>query len=98
VAEHRRRGGGGRHQHFHFLTQTGRYSYCIGENEKRAPGAAALEHGFAGKRARWRAIAAEAPQSWRHDGATAREILATIARSGIVIASETHAGLGDTVL
>ncbi len=45
------------------------------------------------------AIAAEAPQVIANtQGRTAREILATIARSGIVIASETHAGLGDTVL
>ena len=72
------------------FSQTGRYSYCIGENEEESPWEPLhVEHGFA----------AEAPQVVANTtGRTAREILATIARSGIVIASETHAGLGDTVL
>jgi hypothetical protein len=45
------------------------------------------------------AVAAEALQVVANtQGRTARDILATIARSGIVIASDAHAGLGDTVL
>jgi hypothetical protein len=82
------------------FSQTGRYSYCIGENEEESPWEPLhLEHGFAGEESTVAAIAAEAPQVVANTmGRTAREILATIARSGIVIASETHAGLGDTVL
>jgi hypothetical protein len=82
------------------FSQTGRYSYCIGENEEESPWEPLhVEHGFAAGESTVAAIAAEAPQVVANTmGRTAREILATIARSGIVIASETHAGLGDTVL
>ena len=45
------------------------------------------------------AVAAEAPQVVANtQGRTGSDILATIARSGTVIASDAHAGLGDTVL
>ena len=82
------------------FSQTGRYSYCIGENEEESPWEPLhVEHGFAAGDSTVAAIAAEAPQVVANTmGRTAREILATIARSGVVIASETHAGLGDTVL
>jgi len=82
------------------FSQTGRYSYCIGENEEESPWEPLhVEHGFAADDSTVAAIAAEAPQVVANTmGRTAREILATIARSGVVIASETHAGLGDTVL
>jgi hypothetical protein len=82
------------------FSQTGRYSYCIGENEEESPwGPLHVEHGFAAADSTVAAIAAEAPQVVANtSGRTAREILATIARSGIVIASDAHAGLGDTVL
>jgi len=82
------------------FSQTGRYSYCIGENEEASPWEPLhVEHGFAAGDSTVAVIAAEAPQVVANTmGRTAREILATVARSGIVIASETHAGLGDTVL
>ena len=58
-----------------------------------------MEHGFGALESTVAAIAAEAPQVVANTRSrTAREILATIARSGIVIASDAHAGLGDTVL
>jgi hypothetical protein len=82
------------------FSQTGRYSYCIGENEEESPWEPLhVEHGFAAGDSTVAAIAAEAPQVVANTmGRTAREILSTVARSGVVIASETHAGLGDTVL
>ncbi len=82
------------------FSQTGRYSYCIGENEEESPWEPLhVEHGFSLEDSTVAAIAAEAPQVVANTmGRTAREILSTIARSGVVIASETHAGLGDTVL
>jgi hypothetical protein len=44
-------------------------------------------------------VAAEAPQVVANtQGAPGATFLATIARSGTVIASDAHAGLGDTVL
>ncbi len=82
------------------FSQTGRYSYCIGENEEESPWEPLhVEHGFGALESVVAAIAAEAPQVVANTRSrTAREILATIARSGIVIASDAHAGLGDTVL
>ena len=82
------------------FSQPGRYSYCIGENEEENPWEPLhVEHGFASGESTVAAIAAEAPQVVANtQGRTARDILATIARSGIVIASDAHAGLGDTVL
>ena len=82
------------------FSQTGRYSYCIGENEEESPWEPLhVEHGFGALESTVAAIAAEAPQVVANTRSrTAREILATIARSGIVIASDAHAGLGDTVL
>ncbi len=82
------------------FSQSGRYSYCIGENEEASPWEPLhVEHGFAAGESTVAAVAAEAPQVVANtQGRTGREILATIARSGIVIASDAHAGLGDTVL
>jgi hypothetical protein len=82
------------------FSQTGRYSYCIGENEEASPWEPLhVEHGFAAGQSTVAAVAAEAPQVVANtQGRTGRGILATIARSGIVIASDAHAGLGDTVL
>jgi len=82
------------------FSQTGRYSYCIGENEEESPWQPLhVEHGFAAGESTVAAIAAESPQIVANTlGRTARDILATIARSGAVIASDAHAGLGDTVL
>src|SRR5207253_8033765 len=82
------------------FAQTGRYSYCIGEHEEESPWEPLhVEHGFGALESTVAAIAAEAPQVVANTRSrTAREILATIARSGIVIASDAHAGLGDTVL
>src|SRR2546427_681268 len=82
------------------FSQTGRYSYCVGENEEESPWEPLhVGHGFGARESTVAAIAAEAPQVVANTlSRTAREILATIARSGIVIASDAHAGLGDTVL
>jgi hypothetical protein len=82
------------------FAQTGRYSYCIGEYEEESPWEPLhVEHGFAAAASTVAAMAAEAPQvvvDARHR--TAREILATIARSGEAIASHTQGALGDTLL
>ncbi|HEX9409581.1 MAG TPA: hypothetical protein VGA23_08020 [Methylomirabilota bacterium] len=82
------------------FSQSGRYSYCIGENEEASPWEPLhVEHGFAAGESTVAAVAAEAPQVVANtQGRTGRDILSTIARSGIVIASDAHAGLGDTVL
>jgi hypothetical protein len=82
------------------FSQTGRYAYCIAENEDESPWEPLhVEHGFAAAESTVGAIAAEAPQVVANtQGRTAREILGTVARSGRVIASDAHAGLGDTVL
>jgi hypothetical protein len=82
------------------FSQPGRYSYCIGENEEASPWEPLhVEHGFAAGESTVAAMAAEALQvvaDTQHR--TAREVLATIARSGSVIASDGHAGLTDTLL
>jgi hypothetical protein len=82
------------------FSQPGRYSYCIGENEEASPWEPLhVEHGFAAGESTVAAVAAEAPQVVANtESRTGRDILATIARSGTVIASDAHAGLGDTVL
>ena len=82
------------------FSQPGRYSYCIGENEEASPWEPLhVEHGFAAGESTVAAVAAEALQVVANtQGRTGRDILATIARSGTVIASDAHAGLGDTVL
>jgi len=82
------------------FSQPGRYSYCIGENEEASPWEPLhVEHGFAAGESTVAAVAAEAPQVVANtQGRTGRDILATIARSGTVIASDAHADLGDTVL
>ncbi len=82
------------------FSQPGRYSYCIGENEEASPWEPLhVEHGFATEESTVAAVAAETLQVVANtQGRTAREVLATVARSGAVIASDAHAGLGDTVL
>ena len=82
------------------FSQPGRYSYCIGENEEASPWEPLhVEHGFAADTSTVAAIAAEAPQVVANtQGRTARDVLASVARSGIVIASDAHADLTDTVL
>jgi len=82
------------------FSQPGRYSYCIGEHEEASPWEPLhVEHGFAADVSTVAAIAAEAPQVVANtQGRTARDVLASVARSGTVIASDAHAGLTDTVL
>jgi hypothetical protein len=82
------------------FSQPGRYSYCIGENEEASPWEPLhVEHGFAAEESTVAAVAAETLQVVANtQGRSAREVLATIARSGAVIASDAHAGLSDTVL
>jgi hypothetical protein len=80
--------------------QPGRYSYCIGEHEEASPWEPLhVEHGFAAGDSTVAALAAEAPQIVVNaTGRTAREILDTVARAGIVIASPDLGPLGDTLL
>jgi hypothetical protein len=82
------------------FAQPGRYSYCIGEREEASPWEPLhVERGFSADESTVAALAAEAPQvvvDARHR--TAREIAATIARSGEAIASHTQGDLGDTLL
>ena len=82
------------------FAQPGRYSYCIGENEEASPWEPLhVEHGFGAGESTVAVMAAEMLQvvaDTQHR--TAREVLATIARSGAVIASDGHAGLTDTLL
>jgi hypothetical protein len=80
--------------------QPGRYSYCIGEHEEVSPWEPLhVEHGFAAGDSTVAALAAEAPQIVANTtGRTAREILDTVARAGIVIANPDLAPLGDTLL
>ncbi len=82
------------------FSQPGRYAYCIGENEEASPWEPLhVEHGFGAGESTVAAMAAETLQvvaDTQHR--TAREVLATIARSGSVIASDGHAGLTDTLL
>lgn len=80
--------------------QPGRYSYCIGEHEEASPWEPLhVEHGFAAGESTVAALAAEAPQIVVNaTGRTAREILDTVARAGVVIASPDLAPLGDTLL
>jgi hypothetical protein len=82
------------------FSQPGRYSYCIGENEEASPWEPLhVEHGFAAAESTVAAMAAETLQvvaDTQHRAA--RDVLATIARSGAVIASDGHAGLTDTLV
>jgi hypothetical protein len=82
------------------FSQPGRYSYCIGENEEASPWEPLhVEHGFGADESTVAAMAAETLQvvaDTQHRAA--RDVLATIARSGAVIASDGHAGLTDTLL
>jgi hypothetical protein len=80
--------------------QPGRYSYCIGEHEEASPWEPLhVEHGFAAGESTVAALAAEAPQIVVNaTGRSAREILDTVSRAGLVIASPDVAPLGDTLL
>jgi hypothetical protein len=80
--------------------QPGRYSYCIGEHEEASPWEPLhVEHGFAPDASTVAALAAEAPQIVANTtGRTAREILGTVARAGVVIANPDLGPLGDTLL
>ena len=80
--------------------QPGRYSYCIGEHEEASPWEPLhVEHGFAAADSTVAVLAAEAPQIVVNStGRGAREILDTVARAGVVIASPDLAPLGDTLL
>ena len=80
--------------------QPGRYTYCIGEHEEASPWEPLhVEHGFAPGDSTVAALAAEAPQVVVDARSrTARDVLATIARSGEAIASHAVGDLGDTLL
>ena len=82
------------------FAQTGRYTYCMGEFEEESPWEPLhAEHGFRAGESTVAALAAEPPQvvcDTSHR--TAREIAATIARSGEAIASHVRGAFGDTVL
>jgi hypothetical protein len=80
--------------------QPGRYSYCIGEHEEASPWEPLhVEHGFSLTDSTVAALAADAPQIVANTtGRTARDILGTIARAGVVIANPDLAPLGDTLL
>jgi hypothetical protein len=82
------------------FAQPGRYTYCIGEREEESPWEPLhVEHGFAATDGTVAALAAEAPQIVVDARSrSARDVLATIARSGEGIASHTIADLGDTLL
>ena len=80
--------------------QSGRYSFCIGEREEDSPwGPLHAEHGCAATDSAVAVLAAEAPQVVVDARSrTAADVLATVARSGEVIASSSVGGLGDTLL
>ena len=80
--------------------QPGRYSYCIGEHEEASPWEPLhVEHGFAAGDSTVAALAAEAPQIVVNaTGRTARDVVDTVARAGVAIASPDLAPLGDTLL
>ncbi|HEU5194112.1 MAG TPA: hypothetical protein VFW70_05175 [Methylomirabilota bacterium] len=82
------------------FAQTGRYTYCIGEYEEESPWEPLhVEHGFAPGDSTVAALAAEAPQVVADtSNRTAREIAASIARSGEAIASHIRGAFGDTLL
>ena len=82
------------------FAQPGRYTYCIGEREEESPWEPLhVEHGFAITDSTVAVLAAEAPQIVVDARSrSARDVLATIARSGEGIASHAIADLGDTLL
>jgi len=82
------------------LAHPGRYTYCIGEWEEQNPWEPLhVEHGFAAGDSTVATLAAEAPQVVANTtGRTAREILDTVARAGVVIANPDLAPLNDTLL
>ncbi len=82
------------------FAQPGRYTYCIGEREEESPWEALhVEHGFAAGDSTVAVLAAEAPQVVVDARSrTARDLLATIARSGEAIASHTVGSMSDTLL
>src|SRR5687768_16051110 len=80
--------------------QSGRYTYCIGEQEEASPWALLhVEHGFAPGGGTVAALAAEAAQVVVDARSrTAHEVLTRVARSGEVIACHVVGDLGDTLL
>ena len=80
--------------------QSGRFTYCIGESEEESPWEPLhVEHGFAAQDSTVAAMAAETLQVVNDTTSrTARDLLTTVARSGEVIGSHVHTGLGDTML
>jgi hypothetical protein len=82
------------------FAQPGRYTYCMGEREEESPWEPLhVEHGLAATDSTVAVLAAEAPQIVVDARSrSARDVLATIARSGEAIASHAIADLGDTLL
>jgi hypothetical protein len=82
------------------FAQPGRYTYCIGEHQEASPWEPLhVEHGFAAVASTVAVLAAEGPQVVVDARSrSARDVLATIARSGAGIASHALADLGDTLL
>jgi len=80
--------------------QSGRYTFCIGEREEDSPWEPLhVEHGCVATDSAVALLAAEAPQVVVDARSrTAADVLATVARSGEVIASSSVGGLGDTLL
>ena len=80
--------------------QSGRFTYCIGEFEEESPWEPLhVERGFAAGDSTVAAMAAETLQVVNDTTSrTARDLLTTVARSGDVIGSHVHTGLGDTML
>ncbi|MFQ5897908.1 MAG: hypothetical protein ACE5JN_06635 [Candidatus Methylomirabilia bacterium] len=78
----------------------GRYTYCIGENEEANPWEPLhVEHGFAHSDSTVAAFAGEAPHGiYDHRSRTARDLLATVARSVEVIWHHKATALGDTLI
>jgi hypothetical protein len=80
--------------------QSGRFTCCIGEWEEESPWEPLhVERGFAAGDSTVATMAAEPLQVVNDTTSrTARDLLTTVARSGEVIGSHVHTGLGDTML
>jgi len=82
------------------FSHPGRYTFCIGEFEEVSPWPPLhVEHGFPRDESTTAVLAAEAPQQVvNSQSRTAKEIVATIARSASIIASDAQHSLGDTLV
>jgi hypothetical protein len=82
------------------LGHPGRYTYCIGENEEENPWEPLhVEHGFLPTESTVAAFAGEAPHGvYDHRSRTAKDLLATIARSLEVAWHHKATALGDTLI